>query len=201
MFQSNTIDAIMWAKKTYRATITCRMGLVKSRFASSPLLSTKSSSDRTRSGSQPARSAILLSARRILRSCASDKPVIVITGTSFSPSCDMRASIGRRLDRGRLNGGAGGIRTLDTLLTYTHFPGERLRPLGHRSACSGTRRLAARIGAGKRLDGGAARDAAWPAPASLRPGAGAAQRGSEASRRITPPRRFPPPASRQDSRR
>ena len=34
-------------------------------------------------------------------------------------------------------GGAGGIRTLDTLLTYTHFPGERLRPLGHRSACSG----------------------------------------------------------------
>ena len=33
------------------------------------------------------------------------------------------------------NGGAGGIRTLDTLLAYTHFPGERLRPLGHRSAC------------------------------------------------------------------
>ena len=31
-------------------------------------------------------------------------------------------------------GGAGGIRTLDTLLTYTHFPGVRLRPLGHRSA-------------------------------------------------------------------
>lgn len=39
--------------------------------------------------------------------------------------------------RGPVNGGAGGIRTLDTLLTYTHFPGERLRPLGHRSACSG----------------------------------------------------------------
>ena len=36
-------------------------------------------------------------------------------------------------------GGAGGIRTLDTLLTYTHFPGERLRPLGHRSACAGRR--------------------------------------------------------------
>src|SRR5689334_7856775 len=32
------------------------------------------------------------------------------------------------------NGGAGGIRTLDTVLPYTHFPGERLRPLGHRSA-------------------------------------------------------------------
>jgi cyclophilin family peptidyl-prolyl cis-trans isomerase len=34
-------------------------------------------------------------------------------------------------------GGAGGIRTLDELLAHTHFPGERLRPLGHRSACSG----------------------------------------------------------------
>src|SRR3954466_11734598 len=32
------------------------------------------------------------------------------------------------------SGGAGGIRTLDTVLPYTHFPGERLRPLGHRSA-------------------------------------------------------------------
>ncbi len=37
----------------------------------------------------------------------------------------------------RLGGGAGGIRTLDTVLPYTHFPGERLRPLGHRSACPG----------------------------------------------------------------
>jgi hypothetical protein len=26
-----------------------------------------------------------------------------------------------------------GIRTLDTFLTYTHFPGVRLRPLGHLS--------------------------------------------------------------------
>ena len=34
-----------------------------------------------------------------------------------------------------LRGGAGGIRTHDRLLTYTHFPGVRLRPLGHRSAC------------------------------------------------------------------
>ena len=34
-------------------------------------------------------------------------------------------------------GGAGGIRTLDTVLPYTHFPGERLRPLGHRSAFAG----------------------------------------------------------------
>ena len=28
-------------------------------------------------------------------------------------------------------GGEGGVRTLDTLLTYTHFPGVRLQPLGH----------------------------------------------------------------------
>ena len=28
-------------------------------------------------------------------------------------------------------GGEGGIRTLDTLLTYTRFPGVRLKPLGH----------------------------------------------------------------------
>ena len=32
------------------------------------------------------------------------------------------------------SGGAGGIRTLDTGLPYTHFPGVRLRPLGHCSA-------------------------------------------------------------------
>jgi hypothetical protein len=30
-------------------------------------------------------------------------------------------------------GGERGIRTLDTLLRYTHFPGVRLRPLGHLS--------------------------------------------------------------------
>lgn len=35
-------------------------------------------------------------------------------------------------------GGQGGIRTLDTLLTYTHFPGARLRPLGHLSGGRGT---------------------------------------------------------------
>ena len=40
-------------------------------------------------------------------------------------------------DEGRRSGGAGGIRTLDTVLPYTHFPGVRLRPLGHRSACPG----------------------------------------------------------------
>ena len=34
----------------------------------------------------------------------------------------------------KANGGAGGIRTLDTGLPYTHFPGVRLRPLGHCSA-------------------------------------------------------------------
>src|SRR5690606_3933210 len=36
-------------------------------------------------------------------------------------------------------GGEGGIRTLDTLLTYTHFPGVRLQPLGHLSANLSTR--------------------------------------------------------------
>lgn len=30
-------------------------------------------------------------------------------------------------------GGETGIRTLDTLLTYTHFPGALLKPLGHLS--------------------------------------------------------------------
>ena len=30
-----------------------------------------------------------------------------------------------------MDGGDGGIRTLDTLLTYTHFPGVRFRPLSH----------------------------------------------------------------------
>ena len=30
-----------------------------------------------------------------------------------------------------VSGGEGGIRTLDTLLTYTHFPGVLLKPLGH----------------------------------------------------------------------
>ena len=30
-------------------------------------------------------------------------------------------------------GGEKGIRTLGTLLEYTHFPGVRLRPLGHLS--------------------------------------------------------------------
>ncbi len=32
------------------------------------------------------------------------------------------------------DGGEEGIRTLDTLLTYTPLAGERLRPLGHLSA-------------------------------------------------------------------
>jgi hypothetical protein len=31
------------------------------------------------------------------------------------------------------HGGQGGIRTRGTLLTYTHFPGVRLKPLGHLS--------------------------------------------------------------------
>ena len=35
-----------------------------------------------------------------------------------------------------INGGEGGIRTLDTLLTYTPLAGERLQPLGHFSEYS-----------------------------------------------------------------
>ena len=31
------------------------------------------------------------------------------------------------------NGGEGGIRTLGTVLPYTHFPGVLLKPLGHLS--------------------------------------------------------------------
>ena len=34
------------------------------------------------------------------------------------------------------DGGEGGIRTLDTLLTYTPLAGERLQPLGHFSETS-----------------------------------------------------------------
>jgi len=33
----------------------------------------------------------------------------------------------------KLHGGEGGIRTLDTLLAYTHFPGVLFRPLRHLS--------------------------------------------------------------------
>ena len=35
--------------------------------------------------------------------------------------------------RGHVYGGEGGIRTHDTLLTHTRFPGGRLQPLGHLS--------------------------------------------------------------------
>ena len=33
----------------------------------------------------------------------------------------------------QFSGGERGIRTLDTLVAYTHFPGVRLQPLGHLS--------------------------------------------------------------------
>ncbi len=38
-----------------------------------------------------------------------------------------------RRSEAKVIGGEGGIRTLDTLLTYTHFPGVLLQPLGHLS--------------------------------------------------------------------
>ena len=46
-----------------------------------------------------------------------------------------RSTLSERLELllGFCIGGEGGIRTLDTLLTYTHFPGVRLQPLGHLS--------------------------------------------------------------------
>ena len=44
------------------------------------------------------------------------------------------AGLGTLLDCSSLEcGGERGIRTLDTLLTYTHFPGVLLKPLGHLS--------------------------------------------------------------------
>ena len=35
--------------------------------------------------------------------------------------------------KGMKDGGEGGIRTLGTVLPYTHFPGVLLKPLGHLS--------------------------------------------------------------------
>lgn len=40
---------------------------------------------------------------------------------------------------GRTNCGESGIRTHDTLLGYTHFPGAHLQPLGHFSLLAGER--------------------------------------------------------------
>ena len=45
----------------------------------------------------------------------------------------------------RESGGGRGIRTLDTLLGYTHFPGVRLRPLGHPSAEDGVIAISAAL--------------------------------------------------------
>ena len=65
--------------------------------------------------------------------------------TAVSPGSPARAIVPSRPrdaagDRFvKFDGGAGGIRTHDTLVTYTHFPGVRLRPLGHRSACLSAR--------------------------------------------------------------
>src|SRR5512132_770633 len=53
---------------------------------------------------------------------------------SFISSPWTEPSLRANAEKLSASGGAGGIRTLDTVLPYTHFPGERLRPLGHRSA-------------------------------------------------------------------
>src|SRR3546814_10550226 len=55
--------------------------------------------------------------------------------SDFCRCCQVQWTAGNPWER--VLGGAGGIRTLDTLLAYTHFPGERLRPHVHRSACHG----------------------------------------------------------------
>ena len=44
----------------------------------------------------------------------------------------------QELSPSAVTGGEGGIRTLGTLLTYTHFPGVLLRPLGHLSTENAT---------------------------------------------------------------
>ena len=49
------------------------------------------------------------------------------------PPRGLTAAAGKRISQEKL-AEREGIRTLDTVLPYTHFPGERLRPLGHRSA-------------------------------------------------------------------
>ncbi len=48
-------------------------------------------------------------------------------------SCVIASVLQRRGTETRLYGGEGGIRTLDTGLPYTHFPGVLLQPLGHLS--------------------------------------------------------------------
>ena len=64
------------------------------------------------------------SAQRMLRSKERDK--------------DEVCRVGHRVDDvdTDISGGEEGIRTLDTLLTYTPLAGERLRPLGHLSGAA-----------------------------------------------------------------
>ncbi len=44
---------------------------------------------------------------------------------------DIKSSLEVRRSARRLDGGEGGIRTLDRGLAYTPLAGERLQPLGH----------------------------------------------------------------------
>ena len=53
-------------------------------------------------------------------------------------SCWIRPAPQRRGTETRLGGGERGIRTLDTRLAYTHFPGVLLQPLGHLSGKGNT---------------------------------------------------------------
>ena len=58
----------------------------------------------------------------------------------YSEQHQKRARHKKRVSENRFlfNGGEGGIRTLGTQLTYTHFPGVLLQPLGHLTICSNT---------------------------------------------------------------
>ncbi len=56
----------------------------------------------------------------------------LFSGSNPSPaSLPIKKPCKRHIYKALSNGGEGGIRTLDTLLTYTPLAGERLQPLGH----------------------------------------------------------------------
>ena len=54
-----------------------------------------------------------------------------LSNLRFSSHLDVQIKTPPQWRRFYLDGGEGGIRTLDTLLTYTPLAGERLQPLGH----------------------------------------------------------------------
>ncbi len=70
--------------------------------------------------------------------CAHSQSLPAIVSNPLSGSNPSLTSCGTnkkapstQFDEASFNGGERGIRTLDTLLTYTPLAGERLQPLGH----------------------------------------------------------------------